>query len=58
MKVKAESDIIISTMSAVQRSEFSLALNQVAAERGVDASVVLETVKMLFLQLIEKIIRD
>lgn len=45
MKVKAESDIIISTMSAVQRSEFSLALNQVAAERGVDASVVLETVK-------------
>ncbi|MSU25762.1 MAG: transcription termination factor NusA [Candidatus Levybacteria bacterium] len=32
-------------MSAVQRSEFSLALNQVAAERGVDASVVLETVK-------------
>jgi|SRR5579872_4264646 len=32
-------------MPAVQRSEFSLALNQVAAERGVDASVVLETVK-------------
>lgn len=32
-------------MPAVQRSEFSLALNQVASERGVDASVVLETVK-------------
>ncbi len=32
-------------MPAVQRSEFALALNQVAAERGVDASVVLETVK-------------
>ncbi|MDP3987598.1 MAG: transcription termination factor NusA [Candidatus Levybacteria bacterium] len=32
-------------MPAVQRSEFSLALNQVANERGVDVSVVLETVK-------------
>src|SRR5438477_8431631 len=32
-------------MPAVQRSEFSLALNQVATERGVDISVVLETVK-------------
>ena len=32
-------------MPAVQRSEFALALNQVATERGVDASVVLETVK-------------
>src|SRR3989344_8364122 len=32
-------------MPAVQRSEFALALNQVASERGVDASVVLETVK-------------
>ncbi|HSX40707.1 MAG TPA: transcription termination factor NusA [Candidatus Saccharimonadales bacterium] len=32
-------------MPAVQRSEFTLALNQVANERGVDASVVLETVK-------------
>lgn len=32
-------------MPAVQRSEFSLALNQVAAERGVDPTVVLETVK-------------
>lgn len=32
-------------MPAVQRSEFSLALNQVASERGVDVSVVLETVR-------------
>lgn len=32
-------------MPAVQRSEFALALNQVATERGVDISVVLDTVK-------------
>lgn len=32
-------------MPAVQRSEFSLALNQVATERGIDINVVLETVK-------------
>jgi N utilization substance protein A len=32
-------------MPAIQRSEFALALNQVASERGVDVSVVLETVK-------------
>ena len=32
-------------MPAVQRSEFALALNQVATERGVDVSIVLETVK-------------
>lgn len=32
-------------MPAVQRSEFALALNQVAAERGVDPAVVLDTVK-------------
>ncbi len=32
-------------MPAVQRSEFALALNQVATERGVDPSVVLDTVK-------------
>jgi N utilization substance protein A len=32
-------------MPAIQRSEFALALNQVASERGVDISVVLETVK-------------
>src|SRR3982751_3978628 len=32
-------------MPAIQRSEFALALNQVATERGVDASVVMDTVK-------------
>lgn len=32
-------------MPAIQRSEFALALNQVASERGVDVSTVLETVK-------------
>ncbi len=32
-------------MPVVQRSEFVLALNQVASERGVDANVVLDTVK-------------
>jgi N utilization substance protein A len=32
-------------MPAVQRSEFALALNQVASERGVDVTVVLDTVK-------------
>jgi N utilization substance protein A len=32
-------------MPAVQRSEFALALNQVATERGVDVAVVLETVQ-------------
>jgi N utilization substance protein A len=32
-------------MAAIQRSEFALALNQIASERGVDPSVVLETMK-------------
>lgn len=32
-------------MPAIPRSEFTLALNQVATERGVDAAVVIETVK-------------
>lgn len=32
-------------MPAVQRSEFALALNQVATERGVDVAVVLDTVQ-------------
>lgn len=32
-------------MAVVQRSEFSLALNQIASERGVDPSIVLETMK-------------
>jgi len=32
-------------MSAIQRSEFALALNQIASERGVDPAVVIETMK-------------
>jgi N utilization substance protein A len=32
-------------MPAIQRSEFALALNQVATERGVDVEVVLDTVR-------------
>ncbi len=32
-------------MPAIQRSEFALALNQVSTERGIDPSIVLETVK-------------
>ncbi|OGH19655.1 MAG: transcription termination factor NusA [Candidatus Levybacteria bacterium RIFCSPHIGHO2_02_FULL_37_13] len=41
-------------MPAVQRSEFALALNQVANERGVDVSVVLETVKNAILAAYKK----
>lgn len=36
-------------MAVIQRSEFALALNQIASERGVDASVVLETIKKAIL---------
>src|SRR5690349_12820646 len=32
-------------MAVLQRSEFALALNQIASERGVDPEVVLETMK-------------
>jgi len=41
-------------MPAVQRSEFALALNQVANERGVEVSVVLETVKNAILAAYKK----
>lgn len=41
-------------MPAVQRSEFLLALNQVAHERGVDVEVVLETVKNAILAAYKK----
>jgi len=41
-------------MPAVQRSEFSLALNQVANERGVDISVVMDTVKNAILAAYKK----
>ena len=43
------SSAIITHMPAIQRSEFALALNQVATERGVDAKVVLDTVKSAIL---------
>ncbi|OGH04590.1 MAG: transcription termination factor NusA [Candidatus Levybacteria bacterium RBG_16_35_11] len=36
---------IFNIMPAIQRSEFALALNQVATERGIDLEVVLDTVK-------------
>lgn len=36
-------------MSAIVRSEFALALNQVATERGIDPDVVLETIKVAIL---------
>src|SRR3990172_9026486 len=41
-------------MPAVQRSEFALALNQVANERGVEVSVVLDTVKNAILAAYKK----
>lgn len=41
-------------MPAIQRSEFALALNQVAHERGVDVSIVLETVKNAILAAYKK----
>lgn len=43
--VPLHSGILTNTMPAIQRSEFALALNQVATERGVDVSVVLDTVQ-------------
>ncbi|MDO8620931.1 MAG: transcription termination factor NusA [Candidatus Levybacteria bacterium] len=41
-------------MAAIQRSEFALALNQVANERGVEVSVVLDTVKNAILAAYKK----
>lgn len=41
-------------MAVVQRSEFALALNQIASERGVDASVILETMKSAILAAFRK----
>src|SRR3990167_5366702 len=54
LKVRIESGILTFVMPAVQRSEFALALNQVANERGVDVSVVLETVKNAILAAYKK----
>lgn len=41
-------------MPAIARSEFSLALNQVCAERGIEAEAVLETVKAAILSAFRK----
>jgi N utilization substance protein A len=41
-------------MPAIQRSEFALALNQVSNERGLDSSVVLETVRNAILAAFRK----
>ncbi len=54
LKQKPLSDILTFTMPAVQRSEFYLALNQVATERGVDVSVVLDSVKNAILAAFRK----
>ena len=45
LKIGFGFDILGHTMAAIQRSEFSLALNQVATERGLDISVVMDTVR-------------
>lgn len=45
MNLSPQSGILNPVMPAIQRSEFALALNQVASERGVDVDVVLETVQ-------------
>jgi len=54
LKLGIESGILPSIMPAVQRSEFLLALNQVANERGVDVEVVLDTVKNAILAAYKK----
>ena len=54
LKVGGESGILTSIMPAIQRSEFLLALNQVANERGVDVAVVLDTVKNAILAAYKK----
>ena len=41
-------------MPAIVRSEFALALNQVATERGIDPDVVLETIKVAILAAFRK----
>jgi N utilization substance protein A len=45
---------LLKTMPAIQRSEFALALNQVATERGIDLEVVLDTVKNAILAAYKK----
>ena len=54
MKLASVSGILNPTMPAIQRSEFALALNQVANERGIDPSIVLETVQNAILAAFRK----
>ncbi len=54
MIAKAESGILTHAMAAVQRSEFYLALNQVATERGVEMSVVLDAIENAILAAYKK----
>lgn len=49
MKVRWEDPTFFINMPAIVRSEFALALNQVATERGIDVTVVLETIKAAIL---------
>jgi len=53
LPTQSESDIL-TIMAAVQRSEFYLALNQVATERGVEMSVVLEAIENAILAAYKK----
>src|SRR6185503_8447446 len=41
-------------MPAIQRSEFALALNQIAQERGVDPEIILESIKTAILAAYKK----
>ena len=41
-------------MPAIQRSEFALALNQIATERGVDPEIILESIKTAILAAYKK----
>ena len=54
LKLDRQSGILTTIMPAVQRSEFLLALNQVANERGVEVEVVLDTVKNAILAAYKK----
>ena len=54
MKLGCKNDILNHIMPAIQRSEFALALNQVSNERGLDPTVVLDTVKNAILAAFRK----
>ena len=46
--------VVKNNMPAIQRSEFSLALNQIAQERGVDPEIILESIKTAILAAYKK----